>query len=76
MKLKAGIIGSGNIGTDLLIKALKSSFITPVIFIGRRSDSEGIKIVIIAMLFLIARTLSPQSLIMKYLINKISKPLI
>jgi acetaldehyde dehydrogenase len=44
MKLKAGIIGSGNIGTDLLIKALKSTFITPVIFIGRRSDSEGIKI--------------------------------
>jgi acetaldehyde dehydrogenase len=43
MKLKAGIIGSGNIGTDLLIKALKSTFITPVIFVGRRSDSEGIK---------------------------------
>jgi acetaldehyde dehydrogenase len=44
MKLKAGIIGSGNVGTDLLIKCLKSAFITPVIFVGRRSDSEGIKI--------------------------------
>lgn len=44
MKLKVGIIGSGNIGTDLLIKALKSAFIIPVIFVGRRSDSEGIKI--------------------------------
>jgi acetaldehyde dehydrogenase len=44
MKLRIGIIGSGNIGTDLLIKALKSIFVTPVIFVGRRSDSEGIKI--------------------------------
>jgi len=42
MKLKAGIIGSGNIGTDLLMKMLKSNKIDPVIFVGRRSDSDGI----------------------------------
>jgi len=43
MSIKAGIIGTGNIGTDLLIKCLKSKFITPIIFVGRRQDSEGIK---------------------------------
>jgi acetaldehyde dehydrogenase (acetylating) len=42
--IRAGIIGTGNIGTDLLLKILKTNFITPVIFAGRRMDSEGIKI--------------------------------
>lgn len=42
--IKAGIIGTGNIGTDLLLKILKTNFITPVIFSGRRLDSDGIKI--------------------------------
>lgn len=42
--IKAGIIGTGNIGTDLLLKILKTNFIKPVIFAGRRMDSEGIKI--------------------------------
>jgi acetaldehyde dehydrogenase len=42
--IKAGIIGTGNIGTDLLLKILKTDFITPVIFAGRRLDSDGIKI--------------------------------
>ena len=42
--IKAGIIGTGNIGTDLLLKILKTNFITPVIFAGRRLDSDGIKI--------------------------------
>jgi len=42
--IKAGIIGTGNIGTDLLYKILKTNFITPVIFAGRRMDSDGIKI--------------------------------
>lgn len=42
--IKAGIIGTGNIGTDLLLKILKTDFITPVIFAGRRLDSDGMKI--------------------------------
>jgi acetaldehyde dehydrogenase (acetylating) len=44
--IKAGIIGTGNIGTDLLLKILKTDFIRPVIFAGRRMDSEGMKIAI------------------------------
>jgi acetaldehyde dehydrogenase len=42
--IKAGIIGTGNIGTDLLLKILKTKEITPVIFAGRRLDSDGILI--------------------------------
>jgi acetaldehyde dehydrogenase len=42
--IKAGIIGTGNIGTDLLLKILKTDFIKPVIFAGRRLDSDGIRI--------------------------------
>lgn len=42
--IKAGIIGTGNIGTDLLLKILKTNFIKPVIFAGRRLDSDGIRI--------------------------------
>jgi acetaldehyde dehydrogenase len=44
--IRAGIIGTGNIGTDLLLKILKTNFIEPVIFAGRRLDSDGIKIAI------------------------------
>lgn len=43
MKIRSGIIGSGNIGTDLLMKMLKSDTLEPTIFVGRRSDSDGIK---------------------------------
>ena len=42
--IKAGIIGTGNIGTDLLLKILKTDFITPVIFAGRRMESDGIRV--------------------------------
>lgn len=42
--IKAGIIGTGNIGTDLLLKILKTNFISPVIFAGRRLDSDGMRI--------------------------------
>ena len=42
--IKAGIIGSGNIGTDLLLKLIKTDDIDPVIFAGRRSSSNGISI--------------------------------
>lgn len=44
MKIKVGIIGTGNIGTDLLIKCIKSNIVEPVIFVGRRKESDGINI--------------------------------
>ena len=42
--IKAGIIGTGNIGTDLLLKLINTDFIEPVIFAGRRMSSNGIKL--------------------------------
>ena len=42
--IKAGIIGTGNIGTDLLLKLRKTDFVVPVIFVGRRMESNGIKL--------------------------------
>ena len=42
--IKAGIIGTGNIGTDLLLKLIKTDFIEPTIFAGRRMSSNGIKL--------------------------------
>lgn len=41
-KLKVAIIGSGNIGTDLLIKILRSPFLDCTLFIGRNLGSAGI----------------------------------
>lgn len=41
-KLKVGIIGTGNIGTDLLMKVLKSSTLECGIFAGRNIESSGI----------------------------------
>jgi len=42
-KLKVAILGSGNIGTDLLIKIMRSKFLECNLFIGRRWDSPGMK---------------------------------
>lgn len=41
-KLRAAIIGPGNIGTDLLMKAMRSDWIEPVWMIGIE-ESEGIR---------------------------------
>jgi acetaldehyde dehydrogenase (acetylating) len=42
--IRIGIIGTGNIGTDLLLKILREPNMTPVIFAGRRLDSDGIRL--------------------------------
>lgn len=43
-KIRVAIIGTGNIGTDLLLKSLKKDFIQVVAFVGRRLDSPTIKL--------------------------------
>lgn len=42
-KVKVGIIGTGNIGTDLLVKIQRSEILECGIFTGRNPESEGIK---------------------------------
>ena len=41
--LKVGILGSGKIGTDLLLKVIRSPFLECVMFAGRNENSEGIQ---------------------------------
>lgn len=41
-KVKAGIIGTGNIGSDLLMKVMKSEVLECGIFAGHSPDSKGI----------------------------------
>lgn len=42
-KVKVGIIGTGNIGCDLLVKVQKSKILECSIFAGQNPDSTGIK---------------------------------
>ena len=42
-KLKIAIIGSGNIGTDLLVKSTRSEFVECTLFAGRNLNSLGMK---------------------------------
>jgi len=42
-KIKVGIIGTGNIGTDLLMKVQRSDILECGIFAGKNPDSTGIK---------------------------------
>lgn len=43
-KVKVGIIGTGNIGTDILLKLKRSDILECGIFAGRNPDSKGIKL--------------------------------
>ncbi|MCF8196649.1 MAG: acetaldehyde dehydrogenase (acetylating) [Polynucleobacter sp.] len=42
-KLKIAIVGTGNIGTDLLMKSLRSESISCTLFAGRNFNSAGLK---------------------------------
>lgn len=43
-KVKVGIIGTGNIGTDILLKLKRSEILECGIFAGRNADSAGIRL--------------------------------
>src|SRR3990167_198456 len=40
--MKVAILGTGNIGCDLLVKVMKSKYLECIMFAGQREDSPGI----------------------------------
>ncbi len=42
-KVNVALIGSGNIGTDLMIKALRSDIINPLWMVGIEQASDGLQ---------------------------------
>lgn len=42
-RVNVGILGTGKIGTDLLLKIMRSNFLTCAVFSGRNLESEGMR---------------------------------
>jgi acetaldehyde dehydrogenase (acetylating) len=42
--MRVAILGSGNIGTDLLFKVIRSPFLSCALFVGRRTESPGLRV--------------------------------
>ena len=42
-RLRVGIVGTGNIGTDLVLKVLRSPLLDCTLFVGRNLDSAGMR---------------------------------
>lgn len=43
-QVRIAVIGSGNIGTDILIKSMESKYLNPVVLVGRNANSRGLAV--------------------------------